>query len=114
MALTRIENVLEYTSVTAALASKPKKKQKNAQKTKLEALEAEYEAVVEHVEKMSRPPSDSELQERVTELEREKRVLLNRNSKLSQTVRKLESEVSQLRDEVEYYREREAMQGEDI
>ena len=113
MALTHIENVLGYPSVTAALASKPKKNRKNAQKTKMEALEAENEALVEFIEKMSRPPSDSELQGKVNELEREKRVLLNRNSKLSQTVRKLEDKISCLEDEVESYREREAIQAAD-
>lgn len=116
-----VDDPLSFKSVNAALVSKrkPKKKRQEAQKTKLEALERENEALVNHVEKMTRPPSDSELQTKVTELEREKRVLISRNSRLAQDKRALEDEVSKLKaannallNELEAYREREAIQAE--
>ena len=83
------------------------------------AIEAERDALVDHVEKMSRPPSDSELQTKVTTLEREKRVLINRNSRLAQEYReledrntRLEADNNALQDEVESLRERVALQTE--
>ena len=116
-----VDDPLSFRSVNAALASKPKpnRKRQDAQKTKMAAMEAERDALVEHVEKMSRPPSDSELQTKVTELERDKRVLISRNSKLAQENRELEDRISRLEaannallDEVEALRERVALQTE--
>ena len=117
-----VDDPTSFSSVNAALASLDTKgHRKGAQKTKLAALETENEALVEHVEKMTRPASDSELQGKVTELEREKRVLISRSSKLSQAVRDLEDEVSKLtaanrtlQDELESLRERVAIQTESI